>query len=224
MQVPTGEIDYEALIRGAGSGVTEKDFPSEQRSQFDELTGHQRLEEQRELTRLKELLPIDEFTGLHNFQRGVTREDIIPRMLGEASRHRHGAAFVHFDLDEFKRINDTLGHAAGDLVIKAFADDLAAVTREADLALHMARGDEFGLLIIDEDDPLAAAESVVKRLRGAFAANTKDLGYGEITFSCGIVKVRGEEDVDDLVKRSDEELYRAKIRRGSVAVEGRELI
>ena len=97
----------------------------------------------------------DSLTGLGN------RAQFL-RRLGESLRRERGETTVLFlDLDDFKAINDEHGHAAGDAVLVAVADRIAAAVRPGDLAARLG-GDEFAVLLEDVDD--AHGEEVAQRL------------------------------------------------------------
>src|SRR5262249_19889438 len=82
-------------------------------------------------------------------------------------RHSHPLSLVMIDMDHFKEINDAHGHAAGDYLLKSFADCVRMTLRRTDLAFRYG-GDEF--LIALPQTPLAMAQQVVPKLRQAFAA------------------------------------------------------
>lgn len=94
---------------------------------------------------LRELAMIDKLTGLYNRRFAEQR---LAAEVARSSRKGHPLTVVALDLDEFKYINDTFGHAAGDLVLQEFASALSRVVRSGDLAVRMG-GDEF-LLILPE--------------------------------------------------------------------------
>ena len=98
----------------------------------------------------------DPLTELYNHREF---HEAIGRELERCRRHGGGLAVVLFDLDGFKQVNDTRGHAAGDRVLRGVADALAASARESDLAFRVG-GDEFALLLPDTGgrDAIAAAE------------------------------------------------------------------
>jgi diguanylate cyclase (GGDEF)-like protein len=145
----------------------------------------------------------DELTGLAN------RRHMQERLEQEKSRcQRTGRQFsiAVIDLDHFKRINDSLGHAGGDAVLRAFAAATAATMRGADL---MARwgGEEFLLLL--PDTPGAQAQAVVMRLleRVRTLPCAADL---PMSFSAGVTEHHQDESVSDTVARADRQMYEAK--------------
>ena len=119
------------------------------------------------------------------------------------------ACLVACDLDHFKSINDTFGHATGDAVIRAFADTLEKATRDGDLCARMG-GEEFAVLLHNAEIP--AARLFVESVRAAFSAETiGGLPEGRrCTASFGITPIAGEYDIEAAYARSDRALYAAK--------------
>ena len=115
-----------------------------------------------------------------------------------------------FDLDHFKAINDTLGHAAGDATLRAISDLLRLGQRASDVIGRLG-GEEFAMVIRGAD--AAHGRLVAERLREALVA----LGFrhdGEvipITASFGVSQIRSSDvDLDESIKRADDAMYRAK--------------
>ena len=147
----------------------------------------------RQVERLRELAEHDPLTGLRN-RRGFEQ--------GLAGRR----ALLICDLDHFKRVNDTLGHPAGDDVLCRFADLLRACTREDDAAIRLG-GEEFALVLSDvgEREALAVAE----RLRREVAAEFRDFPVG-ISVSVGIADAAAGDDPELLVRAANRALFAAK--------------
>lgn len=159
-------------------------------------------------TRLDGLARTDALTGLPN------RREVLERVAAELERGmRTGrpASLMMFDIDLFKRINDTYGHAAGDCVLRAIAAIARASLRRIDVCGRVG-GEEFLVLLPETDAPdaLAAAE----RLRTAIAADATDCVDPalRITVSVGVVtRAPGDAaDLDALVGAADRALYAAK--------------
>jgi len=150
---------------------------------------------------------VDELTGLAN------RRAFDSRWAeAMALAHTGGVpcALLLIDLDHFKRVNDALGHAAGDAVLRNFGALLRELVREVDLAARLG-GEEFAVLLAGSDREHALA--VAERLR----SSTADPGWyphaGEVlvTVSIGVVaSSEGSEDPVQLIEIADERLYRAK--------------
>jgi diguanylate cyclase (GGDEF)-like protein len=125
-------------------------------------------------------------------------------------RHRgHLCALGYFDLDNFKTINDTEGHAAGDAVLKVFVAALRSELRDSDIVSRRG-GDEFSVLFVDCDTEVAAAaiervHARVKRDGVAFEGRRIPIG-----FSAGIAACRIDDTVEDFLERADQALYRSK--------------
>ena len=167
---------------------------------------HRQLE--RESAELEEAARTDSLTGLPN-RREI--EECTSKQLKGASRHGFPLWVVLGDLDSFKEINDSFGHAAGDIVLRTFADTLKKGTRDSDMCGRLG-GDEF-LLVISH----VSAENVdmaVNRFREQFSMlSFPFVGRSvSVTATFGIAgSERGDlKDFDALVRKADEMLYEAK--------------
>ncbi|WP_445492538.1 diguanylate cyclase [Rhodopseudomonas sp. RCAM05734] len=141
----------------------------------------------------------DPLTGLHN------RRALFGRRTDDVARE---AAVVVMDLDHFKAINDRFGHAAGDRVLRAFAEIILSNIRASDLAVRLG-GEEFCVLLSD----IGAAAAMAERIRSQFEAKTFVTPAGAIraTVSAGIaVRSSDAETVQAMVDRADMALYQAK--------------
>ena len=133
---------------------------------------------------------------------GLYRRDIFLRLLSRhlslLERHSRPATIVFFDLDGLKKVNDLLGHEAGDAFIAAFASGLKASLRLSDLACRWG-GDEF-VVVIDgnEDEARIFTNRVV-------AATEKE----DVSFSYGVSLV-AEEGFNEALKKADSNMYEAK--------------
>jgi diguanylate cyclase (GGDEF)-like protein/putative nucleotidyltransferase with HDIG domain len=154
------------------------------------------IEAARQVEQLRDLAELDPLTGLRN-RRGFEH--------GLESR-RGSFALVICDLDHFKRVNDTLGHPAGDDVLRRFADLLRACTRENDAAVRLG-GEEFALVLagVGERDALTVAE----RLRREVAAEFRNFPV-PISVSVGIADSAPAEDAEALVRAANRALFAAK--------------
>lgn len=129
--------------------------------------------------------------------------------LRDAARRGLPVALVISDLDHFKAINDTFGHAAGDRVIEAFAGFLRGATSSHQIAGRIG-GEEFAIALPGTN--LSGARLFAEGARSAFAG----LPIGGLpddkrfTASFGVAELRGEEGISDLMRRADEALYDAK--------------
>jgi two-component system, cell cycle response regulator len=124
---------------------------------------------------------------------------------------RHGGhlSVAMFDLDRFKNINDSRGHAAGDRVLREFGRILASEIRGEDVAGRMG-GEEFALVISGAE----GARSLCERIRERLASTRVECPPGEafsVTVSVGLAWLEdGPASLDALLSRADEALYRAK--------------
>ncbi|MGE5225660.1 MAG: putative bifunctional diguanylate cyclase/phosphodiesterase [Planctomycetaceae bacterium] len=160
----------------------------------------------------------DKLTGLPN---RVLFEEMLDHALARARRHDMGVGVVYLDLDNFKLVNDSLGHHAGDLLLAQLADRLRVCTRDTDLVARQG-GDEFLLLLSDlerasgepgaPDPALLVAESVAARIRDALAA-AFDLG-GTPFYATGSVGIslfpHDATDAASLLKNADHAMYQSK--------------
>ncbi len=106
----------------------------------------------------------DALTGLYNRR---SLDSLLEREVALAERHHHALSLVMIDMDQFKQVNDTYGHAAGDHMLKTFAECVRITLRKTDLAFRYG-GDEFVIAL--PQTPLSQAQQVVQKLRQAFAA------------------------------------------------------
>ncbi len=146
------------------------------------------------------------------------RRLLLERMeqeLSRSRRHGHYGAVLFLDLDRFKTINDSLGHAVGDALLKEVAARIRRTLREEDMAARLG-GDEFVILLCElGDDPEHAAEAgreVAEKLRGVLAEPYEVEGRRLHTSpSIGIALFPlGNEGASDLLKQADIAMYRAK--------------
>ena len=149
----------------------------------------------------------DALTGLAN---RATFIDRLRQSFAAAKRGANPFAVLYLDLDRFKDVNDTLGHVAGDLLLKSVAERLKGCTRETDLVARLG-GDEFAILQADLVD-LANAGALASKTHDALAA-PYPLGDTEmhISASIGISPYLSETaDSDKMLAQADLALYRAK--------------
>lgn len=148
----------------------------------------------------------DPLTGLGN-RRQLERE--LAREVAAARRGRSLAAVI-FDLDDFKRYNDSHGHLAGDRALRAFADSLREQTRAMNFAARYG-GDEFVVLLSDTDEQ--GARTFIERVRERYAELVHPVAREVVRVSAGLSVFRPEmEDPELLIREADDALYRVKPR------------
>jgi diguanylate cyclase (GGDEF)-like protein/PAS domain S-box-containing protein len=160
----------------------------------------------RSRTELERAAWYDALTGLPNRNLLLDR---LEQVLARSRRSRQLPALFYLDLDGFKAINDSMGHAAGDSLLKQFAERLRKAVRTSDMVARMG-GDEFVVLVEDLRDAAdadAIANTVVETAREEFTIESKLL---RVTTSIGIAFTRGETSGAELLKRADAALYQAK--------------
>lgn len=209
----TGRTDAADLAEGLRLGA--HDY---QRKPFDAIelqarvraaarTGQLRATLRRRNAELERLASSDSLTGLYD-RRHLEAE--AARAISRLRRHSGTMGVTLLDLDHFKAINDTHGHAAGDAVLQAVAGRLASALRHEDL-LGRWGGEEFVVLAADTDATGMAL--VAERLREAVGAAPVVVDDGPtpaVTVSAGWACARGGVDLDTLVRAADAALYAAK--------------
>lgn len=180
--------------------------------------------DKRRLDELEFVADRDTLTGIHNrraFLR-VAEEEIMAadarRRAGAASQEGPCLAFI--DVDHFKRVNDLLGHAAGDAVLFGMAGTLTANARRADLVGRLG-GEEFAVVM--PDLPVREAEALAERLRRVVAAKPFETSWGPVpvTVSIGVASYREGDGLAQLMARADAAMYAAKRSgRDRVAIDG----
>jgi diguanylate cyclase len=158
------------------------------------------------LSQVQELAIRDELTGLFN------RRHMGNLMQAEklrADRARRGFALCLIDVDHFKRVNDSHGHAVGDEVLARLAQSLQDELRDTD-AIARWGGEEFLVMFTDTDDE--APHAVLERIRKHLAQTVVSTMQPDVrvTFSAGLTAYRFGEELHDTLERADVALYQAK--------------
>lgn len=160
------------------------------------------------LEQLTELALTDELTQLPNRRAFFTELDRLDRL---TARHGRPASVAIIDLDLFKALNDTQGHAAGDLMLRHVADLLGVQARTEDMVGRIG-GEEFGMLL-PETTPEQAFDAM-ERLRNAVAELSVPIAadtVARLTASIGIAGFEGGDvPVEEVLRRADAALYQAK--------------
>ncbi|MBK8782670.1 MAG: PAS domain S-box protein [Anaerolineales bacterium] len=167
------------------------------------------IELQTALIREQELARIDVLTGVNNRRHLYQQAE---QQLHITLRYQQTLSVIMFDIDHFKRVNDTFGHEAGDQMLKLVTDTAAAELRSADV-IGRYGGEEFIVIL-----PLTNAQQAFQ-LAERIRANVASLiiptpkGPARVTLSIGIVELNGSssvETVEDIFRRADEAMYAAK--------------
>ena len=154
----------------------------------------------------------DQLTGLANRRLMLDR---LQHVLAGGMRNPHTSAVILIDLDNFKALNDTLGHDRGDLLLQQVAQRLSTCIRESDTVARLG-GDEFVVLLegLSENPPDAAiqAKAICEKILSSLNISYHLDGYEHhSTPSLGIALFQGQlNTVDDIMKRADLAMYRAK--------------
>jgi diguanylate cyclase (GGDEF)-like protein len=163
------------------------------------------------LAEAEKLSMTDPLTGLYNRR---SMENLMQREVALAERHGNPLTLVMIDMDKFKQINDTHGHAAGDYLLKAFADCVRITLRKTDLAFRFG-GDEFCIALPQTSSTMA--QQVVSKLRNAFSSVDFSSAITNLdtppTLSVGLAERSKQHNVltfQNLIAAADLALYDAK--------------
>ncbi len=160
-----------------------------------------------EMDRVRLLSVTDELTGLPNRRAFMKRlEDEI----GRVNRYRYPISLVLIDLDGFKSVNDQYGHAAGDAVLRAYAENVLCAFRHHDLVARYG-GEEFAVILPNTSGEgtmraLAKVQEIVTTSQCSYNGSSISLP----TFSAGLAEFRPGEQSSEYIERVDAALYQAK--------------
>jgi diguanylate cyclase (GGDEF)-like protein len=203
VQTETGPIGFIAVFSRSRSHTWSEDEVRE----LEELAlrAGPAIENAKRFREARQLADLDALTGLHNRR---FFHETLAREVARAQRYDRQLALIVFDLDDFKAINDRIGHLAGDAVIAEAAERVRDVVRSADIACRVG-GDEFAVIL--PESTLADADQLYRRLQGALSA--RPIGQaGRLSFSAGVAELKPEDDTTVFFERADEALYSAKER------------
>ncbi|MDP2289531.1 MAG: GGDEF domain-containing protein [Actinomycetota bacterium] len=148
----------------------------------------------------------DDLTG------ALKRDEAILRLTALSSGERrsdHSSAILFVDVDEFKTVNDSLGHSAGDAVLIAVTNRIRSCIRAGDLLARMG-GDEF-LVVLDGVENLTEATTIAEKVRLSAAEPVTISGQeAHATLSIGVTIMSAGEDIDAMIARADSAMYAAK--------------
>jgi diguanylate cyclase (GGDEF)-like protein len=161
------------------------------------------IENARRFREARQLADLDALTGLHNrryFHETLARES------ARAHRYNRRLALIVFDLDDFKDVNDKVGHLQGDAVLAEAAERVREVIRSADVPCRVG-GDEFAVIL--PESAIEQAEQLFGRLQAAISG--RPIGQaGRLHISAGVAELKPEDDSISFFERADDALYRAK--------------
>jgi diguanylate cyclase (GGDEF)-like protein len=170
------------------------------------------IERYRTARKLEQMAHYDALTLLPNRSAFITR---FEQALAQSRRNKQLCALLFIDLDDFKDINDTHGHEAGDSVLQEVANRLRACLREVDTPARLG-GDEFTLILTElhnSKDAALVAGKVIEALSQSIEPEGRDMSIG---CSIGISLFPDDgEDVDTLIAKSDTAMYQAKQKGGN---------
>ncbi|ERP30831.1 sensor domain-containing diguanylate cyclase [Chitinivibrio alkaliphilus] len=145
----------------------------------------------------------DPLLGIYNRAKGM---DLLMEQCARSSRYDRPFSLIMADIDHFKRINDTHGHAAGDAVLRHFCRMVDTCIRQTDFFCRWG-GEEFLILCTETDE--AGAARLAERIRSTVESMPSDESEA-VTVSFGVAQQRGDEDVEGLLRVVDACLYDAK--------------
>jgi diguanylate cyclase (GGDEF)-like protein len=151
----------------------------------------------------RQLADLDSLTGLYNRR---CFHAFLEREVARARRYERRLAVVVLDLDNFKRINDRIGHLAGDSVLADVAERIRGAVRTTDIPARVG-GDEFAIIL--PESTRADGERLAARIMRAVTAAPTD-NTGTLHVSAGVAEMGREDSSNDVFERADLALYRAK--------------
>ena len=163
-----------------------------------DITKRKRLESE-----LKTLATTDTLTQVFN---RIKYDQIVKQEIERAKRYNHPLSLIMFDIDHFKKVNDTYGHSVGDYVLQTLTQIVKLDLRETDSLVRWG-GEEF--VIIAPDTDIERAEILAERVRKS-AEEYKFEHAGTITVSFGVTQFTINDTEDTFIKRTDDAMYSAK--------------
>lgn len=161
------------------------------------------IENARRFREARQLADLDALTGLHNRR---YFHETLARECARAHRYGRRLALIVFDFDDFKDVNDRIGHLAGDAVLAEASERAREVVRSADIPCRVG-GDEFAVVL--PESGVEQADQLFTRIQNAIAG--RPIGQaGRLKVSAGVTELQAEDDSISFFERADEALYRAK--------------
>jgi diguanylate cyclase (GGDEF)-like protein len=222
-----GQIGGQLLaVRSLYARMKEHELDLRRQDEFLFMQQETLVVQQDELIRLngelETIARVDTLTGLGNRLR--LNEDLA-QIAGRIERNGGTAGLLIMDLDHFKRLNDSMGHLAGDAALRVVAEVLRKTSRTGD-GLYRYGGEEFLLILHDADQGAlqTAGQRYISAIQAAGIAHPDNPPYGSLTASAGAVELSQANclDVDTALHDADEALYEAKDNgRNRLVVRGR---
>ena len=158
-------------------------------------------------TKLKVLATTDYLTGINNRRNFF---ELSEQQVKHATRYKRPLSVLTLDIDHFKKVNDTYGHAIGDIALKSVTDKCTELLRESDI-LGRIGGEEFGIVLPETtlQDAFTIAERLRKTVENTVIETTND--SFSLTISIGVATMKdGSSTVEAVIKDADDALYEAK--------------
>ena len=134
-------------------------------------------------------------------------DEAVQMEISRSRRYAHPFTVAYVDVDDFKSVNDKLGHSAGDEVLRSIAQTIVANVRETDVVARLG-GDEFALLMPETDSE--SARSAIRKIQSVLRRETNRSGWG-VTVSVGVLTcVAPPHTTDELLRMTDELMYSVK--------------
>ena len=157
----------------------------------------------RRFAEARQLAELDSLTGLYNRR---AFHDALQREVARARRYDRRLALLVLDLDDFKHVNDSRGHLAGDAVLTEVGRRILSLVRATDIACRFG-GDEFAVIL--PESARADAELLAQRIVNAIASKPVE-NVGPVGASAGVAELTADDSGSEFFDRADVALYRAK--------------
>jgi diguanylate cyclase (GGDEF)-like protein len=194
-------IGYLSIFTRAGDRRFDKD--DVRRLEELSLRAGPAIENARRFREARQLADLDGLTGLHNRR---YFHETLARECARAHRYARRLSLMVFDIDDFKDVNDRIGHLAGDAVLAEAAARVREVVRTADIPCRVG-GDEFAVVL--PESSIEMADQLFVRIQNAISG--RPVGQaGRLKVSAGVAELHPEDDSVSFFERADEALYRAK--------------
>lgn len=151
----------------------------------------------------RRLSRVDNLTGIYNSR---AFRELAQVEIEKAERFGRPLTIAYIDVDNFKQVNDTQGHSAGDMLLQSVGRTLRENTRSSDIISRLG-GDEFSLLMPETDR--LQAEAAMTKLQGRLL-DTAERNSWPVTFSIGVVTCAGACRLDEMIQKADNIMYEAK--------------